>query len=215
MNKNDFFNVLIAKLSDCKESDVQNLLTSLDEKFYSEMKKGKTEQEVISSLGNPYDIADSFLKGTYYINKRFNTEQNINNTALIKKPDLNNKKEYSDNADNKRANVNNNSFSELFKDKNFDINKCLKIAIIILLASILFPIGKGVCSVMVFFMRFIAKLPTLTAAAVYPMELSSFYPNIPISSVILFLIGSASFSLIFIILFINVIRYIIQIMRNI
>ncbi len=68
MNKNEFMNSLKSQLKAIPENDKQEIIYDYEEHFRIGLNKGRNEEEIVSSLGNPKQIAKQF-KANYRISK--------------------------------------------------------------------------------------------------------------------------------------------------
>lgn len=68
MNKDDFLFRLKSDLNEIPESERNEILADYEEHFVIGLEKGRTEEDIVKSLGNPKTLAKQ-LKATYYIDK--------------------------------------------------------------------------------------------------------------------------------------------------
>lgn len=68
MNKNDFLKELSSLLSSLPSDERQEILFDYEEHFSIGIEEGKTEEEIISSLGTPKTIAKQY-KANYIVNQ--------------------------------------------------------------------------------------------------------------------------------------------------
>ena len=60
MNQNEFFNILMDGLKDFPESKLRDIISYYDNKFTHGLALGKTEEEIITELGNPNLIVNQY-----------------------------------------------------------------------------------------------------------------------------------------------------------
>lgn len=60
MNQNEFFNILMDGLKDFPESKLRDIISYYDNKFTHGISLGKTEEEIITELGNPNLIVNQY-----------------------------------------------------------------------------------------------------------------------------------------------------------
>lgn len=60
MNQNEFFNILMDGLKDFPESKLRDIISYYDNKFTHGISIGKTEEEIITELGNPNLIVNQY-----------------------------------------------------------------------------------------------------------------------------------------------------------
>ncbi|MBW9148281.1 DUF1700 domain-containing protein [Clostridium sp. CM028] len=77
MNKNEFMKELSRNLSNLREEEKQDILTDYDEYFTIGAEKGRSEEDIAISLGEPRTIAKQ-LRANYMIEKAQNTKSSGN-----------------------------------------------------------------------------------------------------------------------------------------
>lgn len=60
MNQNEFFNILVDGFKELPESKLRDILSYYDNKFTHGLASGKTEEEIITELGNPNLIVNQY-----------------------------------------------------------------------------------------------------------------------------------------------------------
>ena len=73
MTKQDFLNRLRSELRGLDETDIDEIISDQEEFIRDAMSAGRSEEEVVSSLGSPKAFADS-LKLEYKVNRINNSE---------------------------------------------------------------------------------------------------------------------------------------------
>ncbi|MBW9147157.1 DUF1700 domain-containing protein [Clostridium sp. CM027] len=77
MNKNEFMKELSRNLSNLREEEKQDILIDYDEYFTIGAEKGRSEEDIAISLGEPRTIAKQ-LRANYMIEKAQNTKSSAN-----------------------------------------------------------------------------------------------------------------------------------------
>ena len=137
MTKDTFLDILKQGLNDFPEGKLSDILYDYKEHFDIGFASGKSDDEIINELGNPYDIIDKYRNG--YL-KKYDAplnEENINNEEDLKYKNTNNSKQnHSDlNYHNQYA----------YESKKRSSNNFIITLIIIILSLILFgPITLGI-----------------------------------------------------------------------
>lgn len=84
MTKTEFFNIIRNGLKDFPENEVNDILYDYEEHFASGLNDGKTVEEIIEELGNPYDIVEQYKStNSYSINQQYKSTSNSINTNII------------------------------------------------------------------------------------------------------------------------------------
>ena len=131
MNKMEFFKILEEGLIDFPAHELQEILYDYKEHFSNAQSDGKTEEEIIEELGDPYTIVNQY-RSNYMQVSTTNTE--YEDTYEEKEPINETYTNYSDDSNEKYSNNTNNSSNSL-------INTILKICMVIGLLILFFPIG--------------------------------------------------------------------------
>ena len=131
MNKMEFFKILEEGLIDFPAHELQEILYDYKEHFSNAQSDGKTEEEIIEELGDPYTIVNQY-RSNYMQVSATNTE--YEDTYEEKEPINETYTNYSDDSNEKYSNNTNNSSNSL-------INTILKICMVIGLLILFFPIG--------------------------------------------------------------------------
>lgn len=82
MTKTEYLNILYNGLSDLPNEEREEILYKYKELFESNLSQGKTEQEIINELGDPYTIINN-----YRLNQQsatINYKNSSNNSGLLK-----------------------------------------------------------------------------------------------------------------------------------
>ena len=132
MNKMEFFKILEEGLIDFPAHELQEILYDYKEHFSNAQSDGKTEEEIIEELGDPYTIVNQY-RSNYMQVSATNTE--YEDTYEEKEPNNETYTNYSDDSNEKYSNNNTNNSS------NSLINTILKICMVIGLLILFFPIG--------------------------------------------------------------------------
>lgn len=152
MTQNEFFNIIMDELKELPELELQKLISFYKNKISTEVSHGKSEDEVIKSLGDPYLICHNYKNNNIDI-KNFKDECPIDSNINLKKvtphdttknlniPNDNYIKPINtilnDNNTQKHDNKKNSSIKCSHSSPHVD--KLLKICIIILSIIIFFP----------------------------------------------------------------------------
>ncbi len=151
MTRNDFFNLLMDRLQYIPEKKLQKIITYYNDLFDMETEKGKSEEEIINSLGNIELLIDTIKSTSDYsfdsISKSSELPSDISNNQddYYKDTSLNKEKTDNilseipqaytvDNSDKHIKPLHNNSTNNVF------INRILKAGILILFVIIAFPL---------------------------------------------------------------------------
>lgn len=65
MDKNHFMQILYTELKPMNPNEIADIMADFEEHFASGLVNGKSEDEIVSELGNPYEIASQFKDGSY------------------------------------------------------------------------------------------------------------------------------------------------------
>lgn len=209
MRKNEFINILINGLIQMPKEQRDDIISQYEEHFDIGISNGKSEQEIIQDLGNPYEIIQR------YNGKISNTP---NESEYEYKPNFTTESKESDNT---TRNYTNNSYYnyEPVKSKKSDRSVLLIIFLIIvglivspgivgvvfaiiaaLFSGIIFSIALTFSSILLFF----AKL--LNTGHLKDM-LGSVLDQIPMASTVFFLIGNIALTILSFIIVIQILKF--------
>ena len=216
MNKMEFFKILEEGLIDFPAHELQEILYDYKEHFSNAQSDGKTEEEIIEELGDPYTIVNQY-RSNYMQVSATNTE--YEDTYEEKEPINETYTNYSDDSNEKYSNNTNNSSNSL-------INTILKICMVIGLLILFFPIGvAGLATVFglgigllaipfAFSISGILMLLGKFGFTILGFGVPAFFADFPTSVTLLITIGSVSATLICFILLIYLIKFIILIIKK-
>lgn len=188
MNKSEFLRIIHNSLKTYPPKVSDDIMAKYEKEFENGYSNGKTEEEIINDLGNPYDIAKGYSSNYNYNDFADNTNVN-NNTDNI-----------------------NSNFKPNFTEFNFS-NYPIKMILIILALIIAIPVLLGVLSIclgtFISFLGIIITLFTITISTIVSLATGNTYLNIfnidilsiPTSSQVLLLIGNISTIILLSILF--------------
>lgn len=197
MNKNEFFKILREGLNDFPEKELQDILYDYEEHFSNAMADGKTEEEIINELGDPYVIVNQYRNG--YIQTIPKSNYNKANSS-----------------DYHRNTSNNSNMA----------NTILKIAIIIAAFIIFSPFILGIAGTVLGILITIIILPfTLLIGGIalilgklglgiLGVSIPAFLANLPLSAVILVTLGSLTGTIFSVIVLIYILKFIILAIRK-
>ena len=216
MNKMEFFKILEEGLIDFPAHELQEILYDYKEHFSNAQSDGKTEEEIIEELGDPYTIVNQY-RSNYMQVSATNTE--YEDTYEEKEPINETYTNYSDDSNEKYSNNTNTSSNSL-------INTILKICMVIGLLILFFPIGvAGLATVFglgigllaipfAFSISGILMLLGKFGFTILGFGVPAFFADFPTSVTLLITIGSVSATLICFILLIYLIKFIILIIKK-
>lgn len=216
MNKMELFKILEEGLIDFPAHELQEILYDYKEHFSNAQSDGKTEEEIIEELGDPYTIVNQY-RSNYMQVSATNTE--YEDTYEEKEPINETYTNYSDDSNEKYSNNTNNSSNSL-------INTILKICMVIGLLILFFPIGvAGLATVFglgigllaipfAFSISGILMLLGKFGFTILGFGVPAFFADFPTSVTLLITIGSVSATLICFILLIYLIKFIILIIKK-
>lgn len=130
MNKSEFLKIISEGLNDFPSQELDEIIYDYEEHFRSAMSDGKTEEEIIGSLGDPFVIVNQYRSGYVQSVPQYKSSNNKSN-------DYN--KGYSNNS-YKNASYNDVPPNRPKSDPN-TINTILKIAIAIFAVILIGPFG--------------------------------------------------------------------------
>lgn len=65
MDKNHFMQILYSELKPMNQNEINDIMSDFEEHFASGLANGKSEDEIVSELGNPYEIAGQYKDGSF------------------------------------------------------------------------------------------------------------------------------------------------------
>ena len=189
MNKYEFLRILEDGLKDFPPQELQDILYDYKEHFYNGEKEGKTEQDIINELGDPYVIVNHYRSS--YIQTPPNSEK----------------------ANSSNSNINNNNDNSATKILKLII---FILAIIVLTPAILAG-GSGLFGILLaiisipfaFSIGGLALLVSKLGIHVVGISLPTFLSDFPTSVILLITIGSIAGTILFIILAVYLVKLII------
>lgn len=196
MTKNEFLKILENGLKDFPQEELQDILYDYKEHFYNGEREGKTEEEIINELGDPYVIVNQYRSG--YVSSSTNSKEYSSNR---------------NNARNNNINTNNNGDNTATKITKLIIF----ILAIIVLTPVIFGGGVGVLGVLfaiisipfAFSIGGIGLLISKLGINFIGISLPPVISDFPTSVIVLITIGSIAGTILFIILGIYLIKLII------
>ena len=189
MNKYEFLRILEDGLKDFPPQELQDIMYDYKEHFYNAESEGKSEADIINELGDPYVIVNQYRNG--YIQPQA----------------------YAKTSNSKTATSNN--------DKDNTATKILKLIIFILAMIAISPFvlgfGGGLLGIIIGIISIpfalsiggIAMLISKLGFNVIGVTLPAVLSDFPTSVIVLLTIGSIAGTILFIILFIYIIKLII------
>lgn len=218
MNKNDFFNSLINKLQYIPEKQLQELISYYESLFDQEVAKGKSEEEIINSLGN---VDEFFSNGTLY--KKTNQDLNSSEIAYTEKT-ISEKKSININSNLNDNTVLNTIDSETHPQSSKKItNLVLKICISILLFIIFSPVLSAFLGILIGAFGtsiglFTGSIGVLIGESFFNFSsisgMPKFITNLPPSAIILFSLGTMCLGLLLFFSLFYMCKFIILIIRK-
>ncbi len=198
MNKMEFFKILEEGLIDFPAHELQEILYDYKEHFSNAQSDGKTEEEIIEELGDPYTIVNQY-RSNYIQVSTTNTE--YEDTYEEKEANNETYTNYNDDSNKKYSNNSTNSSS------NSLINIILKICMIVGLLILFFPIviaglatvlglGTGLLAIpFAFSISGILMLLGKFGFTILGFGVPAFFADFPTSVTLLITIGSISATL--------------------
>lgn len=196
MTKNEFLKILEDGLKDFPQAELQDILYDYKEHFYNGEREGKTEDQIINELGNPYIIVNQYRSG--YITPSSTSKEYSSNKTNTKK---------------KSMNPNNNEDNTATK-----ITKLIIFILgIIVLAPFIFGGGMGILGILIgiisipfaFSIGGIGLLISKLGINVVGISLPAVITDFPTSVIVLITMGSIAGTILFIILGFYLIKLII------
>lgn len=212
MTQNDFFNIIMDELKELPELKLQKIIFQYKEKISYGILHGKSEDEIISSFGDPYLICYNYKNN----NSDFETlkkEEPISYQVNLKKTSdnintYNNDKENTNyiqpidsihNDSNHSEIYNTNNINVKHKNSSPHVDRFLKICIIILSLIIFFPLITSIIGVIIGILGVSLSLlagsvgiligGTFTNVIGMP-NVPHFIANFPYPAIVLFTLGS-------------------------
>ena len=212
MNKMEFFKILEEGLIDFPAHELQEILYDYKEHFSNAQSDGKTEEEIIEELGDPYTIVNQY-RSSYMQVSTSNTE--YEDTYEEKESSNKTYTSYDNDLNEKHSNNSTNNSS------NSLINTILKICMVVGLLILFFPIvvagfatifGVGIGLLAIPFAFSISGILMLLGKfgfTILGFGVPAFFADFPTSVTLLITIGSVSATLICFILLIYLIKFIV------
>ncbi|WP_291673256.1 DUF1700 domain-containing protein [Clostridium sp.] len=217
MNKMEFFKILEEGLIDFPAHELQEILYDYKEHFSNAQSDGKTEEEIIEELGDPYTIVNQY-RSSYMQVSTSNTE--YEDTYEEKESSNKTYTSYDNDLNEKHSNNSTNNSS------NSLINTILKICMVVGLLILFFPIvvagfatifGVGIGLLAIPFAFSISGILMLLGKfgfTILGFGVPAFFADFPTSVTVLITIGSVSATLICFILLIYLIKFIVLIIKR-
>lgn len=193
MNKNDFFNILMNKLDYIPEKELHQIVSYYENLFDKKMSEGKSEEQIIKSLGNIDELLSNvLLHKNDYQNSHFDNDASKQN-EYISNLNINYTEPSEDNS------LDMTDLKEKALNKNKTTNLILKICIAVLSIVIFFPIiSKILCVLFRAFGTciglFIGSIGLLIGQSFFNFssipEMPKFITDLPDSAIILFSLGT-------------------------
>lgn len=211
MTQNEFFNIIMDELKELPELKLQKIIFQYKEKISDGILHGKSEDEIISSFGDPYLICYNYKNNnsdseiltkeepiSYQVNLKkisdnistYNDKENIDYVQPIDSIHNNSNHSKNDNTNNINAKHNNSSPH---------VDKLLKICIIILSLIIFFPLITSIIGIIIGILGVSISLlagsvgiligGTFTNLIGMP-NIPQFIANFPYPAIVLFTLGS-------------------------
>ncbi|MGG7178164.1 DUF1700 domain-containing protein [Clostridium paraputrificum] len=209
MTKSEFFRIIEDGLNDFPPSELQDILYDYREHFDNAISVGKSEEEIINELGDPYVIVNQYRSG--YIQRVPNAESNHKNEGYQES----------------KYTSNNSTSSNPRKTNGDTANTVLKIAIIIAIAILFGPVGlAGVATVLALLVSLLAIPFSLSVSGIAMMfgklgfnilgfGVPSFFSDFPSSVIVLVTIASIAATILVIILCVYFIKFLFLITKKI
>ena len=220
MNQNEFFNILMDGLKDFPEIKLQDIISYYENNFRLGLASGKTEQEILSELGDPNLIVNKYRNEDLETPTRdaYITPDNNNNN------NNNNYSNYNSKFNNNRSSDSNSSnFNDQIpknKTSQFNVNTLLKISIVILSLIIFFPVITGIIgcifgllgvAIGILFGSIGLLIGGTFTSFVGGPNVPMFVANFPYPVIVLFSLGSISLSIILSLIFYYLCKFFIRI----
>lgn len=206
MTKSEFLRIISDGLSDFPNHELKDILYDYEEHFSSAMACGKSEEEIIDELGDPYIIVNQYRNG--YLQK-----------VEVAEPEYEEIHSETQNQSNSTTNKQN-------QNTDNTINTILKIAIAIFSIILLGPIAfGGIMSIFAILVAFltvpfalslsgIAVLLSKLGLNVLGFSAPAFIMDFPDSVIVLLTIGSVAATILMIIISVYIIKLIIILIKK-
>lgn len=236
MNKNEFFNILMDKLKDIPEKKLQNIIWHYENLFDLEIQNGKSEEEIVESLGDINILINKYKDETLLVDHIKNSSDESSPIDIYRDNNSRPNKNYivstesfsntsNDENNHTNSNTTTNNTNENINDSTFyknnntkksiNINSILKICILILSIIIFTPIFTTIIGVIVGIFgtaigMFLGSIGLLIGGTFTSFAgipaIPNFISNFPYSALVLFCLGTITLSIILFILFCYVIK---------
>lgn len=188
MSKNEFLSILANGLKDFPEKELADIIFDYQEHFTVGLSNGKTEEEIIDELGNPYELVYQYRSAylekvqtnedttssyteddtKFYGDVKYETVSDEENTKESKEDPIEDSKEktFEDTEDYKynfsKEETENKKDSRSFKNFSFSGKVLIKFILIVIALIFLAPLalGAGACAIGLF-IAFVALLGAL------------------------------------------------------
>lgn len=214
MNKNQFLQIIKDGLNDFPKQELDDIIYDYQEHFYSAMEAGKSEEEIVNELGDPYVIVNGYRAG--YMQKVQEEKEETAQEEPFR--------------EERRENTSYTNYEGNNRKSN-DANKILKIVIvalvILLVGPVVFGVGMGVLGALFGIIVALIAVPfSLTVAgcgvlfsALFNHTLGfisvpPFIADFPMSVIVLMTVGSFALSILSLMLAYYLIKWIIVLIRR-
>ena len=189
MTKYEFLNIIANGLSDFPKQELQDILYDYEEHFRNGFADGKTDEEILNELGDPYKIVNQYR--SQYIQRYDNTSKNNKN----------------------------NNLNETTSNKVVKVVLLILLAIILgptLIGAFFTVLGLSIVLICTAFGITVACLATLLSkfGLILGFSAPAFIENFPTSVTILLSIGSVAGTILMIILIIYFVKAIIILIKK-
>ena len=210
MNKTEFFKILEEGLNDFPNQELQDILYDYKEHFTNALSEGKSEEEIILELGDPYVIVNQYRNG--YIKPISYTKDHHEDTN-------NNSTDYEEPVSSQNNHNTNN------KSTN-STNTFLKIAIAICIIILVAPVGfAGISGIFALIIGLISIPFAFSVSGavmlfgklgfnILGFGVPAFFADFPTSVVILVTIASIAATLLVILLAVYFVKFIVVAIRK-
>lgn len=215
MTKMEFFKILEEGLIDFPAQELQDILYDYKEHFSNAQSDGKSEQEIIEELGDPYVIVNQYRKGYIQISSSNDSNKEHETNKEEEKESFNNNSSSNGTTKNHNVNTTNSSVNTFLKI-------CIAIGLIILVGPItiggfssILALGLGLLAIpFAFSVSGILMLFGKFGFTILGFGVPAFFADFPISVIILITIGSIAATILSFILLIYLIKLIILLIRK-
>ena len=196
MTQNEFFNILMDELKDLPELELQRIILFYKKILSYESSLNRNEEDIIKDFGDPYLICFNYKNKMNFLNN------NIKNNVSSNNINLNTITKYNDNQLNTEYLEQSESDSdiEINNKTSSATNKILKFCILILSLIIFFPMLTTILGIICILISiFIGSITVLIQESFSTFidipNLPQFITNLPVEAVVLFALGSITFSI--------------------